>query len=71
MMVNISHNHPRRKATPPMGVMAPSHFIPVVAMTYRLPEKRMIPTKNPQPAIEKDVSLSKCCIPPTANKAMV
>tara|TARA_Y100000031_G_scaffold18808_1_gene19138 strand:- start:69 stop:215 length:147 start_codon:yes stop_codon:yes gene_type:complete len=32
---------------PPRGVIAPTHFNPVMERTYKLPEKRQIPaTKN-------------------------
>lgn len=34
---------PAIKLKPPSGVIAPSHFIPVIANTYKLPENKMIP----------------------------
>ena len=40
------------KATPPSGVMAPSHRTPVSASAYRLPEKRTVPaTSSPPPQV--------------------
>ena len=42
--------HPARKASPPSGVTAPKIVIPVVASTYRLPEKRAMPAVKHQPA---------------------
>lgn len=42
--------HPVRKAIPPIGVMAPKVLTPVKAMTYKLPEKKIIPMKRAHPA---------------------
>ncbi len=49
------------KANPPIGVIAPSHRIPLRLKTYKLPEKIKIPAKNSQPAtpIKVDGSLIK------------
>ncbi len=44
------HAHPARNATPPRGVMAPSHRMPDSASAYRLPEKRIVPARKSQPA---------------------
>ena len=38
------------KNTPPIGVIIPNDFIPVTAKTYKLPEKKIIPKINAQPA---------------------
>ena len=37
------NTHPARNANPPMGVMGPNAFFPVVDKRYRLPENRMMP----------------------------
>ena len=39
-----------------MGVIIPSGFIPVKARIYKLPENRIIPNKNDQPAIANGIS---------------
>ena len=41
-----SNTHPAIKPRPPRGVTAPSHFIPVIAKIYRLPENKTIPTDS-------------------------
>lgn len=45
----INRSQDTIKATPPMGVMAPSIFIPDVLNMYKLPEKMIIPTVMIQP----------------------
>lgn len=37
-------------ATPPIGVILPSHFSPVMHKTYRLPENTSDPARNSHPA---------------------
>src|SRR5258707_12196247 len=41
---------PRRNATPPSGVIAPSHVTPDTASAYKLPENKTVPARNNQPA---------------------
>jgi hypothetical protein len=42
--------HPAMNASPPRGVIAPSHRTPVSANAYKLPEKRTVPTTKSHPA---------------------
>lgn len=46
-------SHPKIRKRPPIGVIAPNHFIPVIERIYRLPEKIIIPIKKLHPAKEK------------------
>jgi hypothetical protein len=41
-----SEPQPNKKQIPPIGVMAPSHFQPVKASKYNVPEKIKIPSKK-------------------------
>lgn len=45
-IVHASRAQPARKATPPIGVIAPSQRIPVRLNTYRLPEKITMPARK-------------------------
>ncbi|GAB1450584.1 hypothetical protein MASR2M47_06400 [Draconibacterium sp.] len=41
-----SKTQPAIKLSPPSGVIAPNHFIPIIDKTYKLPENKIIPTDN-------------------------
>ncbi len=45
----INNSHEIRKATPPIGVIAPRTLIPETLNTYKLPEKMMIPINMSHP----------------------
>src|SRR5256885_15247492 len=45
---NTSHAQPARKHNPPSGVMAPSQRRFVIAITYRLPLNKTMPTTKSQ-----------------------
>lgn len=44
-------NQPTIKHPPPIGVIAPSHPMPLRLNIYRLPEKMMMPAMKAQPAV--------------------
>jgi len=46
--------HPTTKATPPNGVIAPSHLIPVKLKAYKLPEKIITPAINAHPDVTRN-----------------
>ena len=43
------------KATPPSGVIAPSHLMSVKLRAYKLPEKTIVPAIKAHPATAKKV----------------
>ena len=48
-LLQIARNNktqPAIKLSPPNGVIAPNHFIPEIAIIYKLPENKIIPTVN-------------------------
>src|SRR6476661_362014 len=49
------HPQPTIKATPPRGVIAPSHLMSVKLRAYKLPEKMIVPAIKAHPATAKKV----------------
>ena len=41
MVLIKNNNQPIINNNPPIGVIMPSHFIPLIASTYKLPEKNI------------------------------
>ena len=66
----MRNTHPIIKSTPPIGVIIPSDFIPVIARIYKLPENRIIPNKNDQPDIDNEISGWILLINPKINRAI-
>src|SRR5262249_15838759 len=62
-------SQPKRKATPPIGVMAPSQRIPVKLNLKRLQEKTTIRIMNAPPAVPALLSGQREIAQATASKA--
>ena len=64
----IIRTQPVKNRTPPIGVMAPKTLIPLIASTYKLPEKKIIPRLkrfqlNLTALLHLVVSISSICQP--------
>ena len=60
------NTQPAIKLSPPNGVMAPSHLIPVIANTYKLPENKIIPAVKKWPTSSINRKAWKVKAPPRA-----
>ena len=58
-----------RKATPPIGVIAPIQRMPVRLNMYKLPEKTTMPNRNAQPAMGTRLSGQRAQAQATASSA--
>ena len=62
-------SQPAMKQAPPSGVMAPNARMPVSAMAYSEPEKRMVPATKSQPLAVTSGPGQRLATQATASKA--